>query len=65
MYRFYTFSVEPNLFGGGSLIQSWGRVGTLGRIKVKLFGNESAAQEESDRWKISKLNRGYHTRRTK
>lgn len=59
MYRFCTFSVEPNLFGGGSFIQTWGRIGTLGRVKIKLFDDESTAQEECDRWKTVKQKRGY------
>ncbi|MGO7014944.1 WGR domain-containing protein, partial [Rhizobium johnstonii] len=27
MARFYALSIEPNLFGGTSLVRSWGRIG--------------------------------------
>lgn len=59
MYRFYTFSVESNLFGGVSFIQTWGRIGTLDRIKIRMFDDESTAQEECDRLKTVKQKRGH------
>lgn len=43
MQRFYTISVEGNLFGGGSLIRSWGRIGTQGQSKIELYDCEASA----------------------
>jgi hypothetical protein len=31
MRRFYTFTIQPTLFGGSSLIRHWGRIGTNGQ----------------------------------
>ncbi|MDW9615401.1 WGR domain-containing protein [Sinorhizobium meliloti] len=37
MARYYTMSIEPNLFGGASLVRRWGRIGTRGKERVVLF----------------------------
>lgn len=31
MRRFYTLSVQPNLFGEWCVMRYWGRIGTLGQ----------------------------------
>lgn len=62
MQRFYTISVEPNLFGGGSLIRTWGRIGTRGQTKIELFDDELLAQFECERLRVSKQKRGYQYR---
>jgi predicted DNA-binding WGR domain protein len=59
MQRFYIISVTGNLFGGGSLIKSWGRIGTRGQSKVELFDDECLAQCELRRFGLYKLKRGY------
>lgn len=43
MARYYTMSIEPNLFGGASLVRRWGRIGTRGKERVVLFKNERHA----------------------
>ncbi len=32
MARFYRLDIQPNLFGGVSLMKEWGRIGSRGRI---------------------------------
>ncbi|MBY3127462.1 WGR domain-containing protein [Rhizobium laguerreae] len=43
MARFYALSIEPNLFGGTSLVRSWGRIGTRGQQKIHVFDTELKA----------------------
>jgi predicted DNA-binding WGR domain protein len=52
-------SVSSNLFGGRSLIKSWGRIGTRGQSKVEFFDDECLAHSELIRFAISKRKRGY------
>lgn len=59
MYRYYTVSIQPNLFGGHSLIRTWGRIGTGGQTLVDLFADPSSAGQASSRILREKLKRGY------
>jgi predicted DNA-binding WGR domain protein len=59
MQRFYTLSVVGNLFGGGSLIRSWGRIGKRGQSKIELYDCEVSAYKELERISASKMKRGY------
>lgn len=59
MQRFYTLSIEGNLFGGGSLVRSWGRIGTQGQTRIVLFDSEITAQINHDKIVSTKLKRGY------
>ncbi|MGO6944780.1 WGR domain-containing protein, partial [Rhizobium johnstonii] len=43
MARFYALSIEPNLFGGTSLVRSWGRIGSRGQQKIHVFDSEVKA----------------------
>ncbi|WP_081160322.1 WGR domain-containing protein [Ensifer aridi] len=43
MARYYTISIEPDLFGGASLVRHWGRIGTRGKERVDLFKDERQA----------------------
>ncbi|MGO7564785.1 WGR domain-containing protein [Rhizobium johnstonii] len=43
MARFYALSIEPNLFGGTSLVRSWGRIGSRGQQKIHVFDSEAKA----------------------
>jgi predicted DNA-binding WGR domain protein len=38
MARFYTMSVQPNLFGEWSFLREWGRIGSAGRLASGCFG---------------------------
>lgn len=59
MARYYSVSVQPNLFGGHSLLRAWGRIGTGGQIKVDLFDNAASAREHGLKVLLSKRQRGY------
>jgi predicted DNA-binding WGR domain protein len=61
MSRYYTLSVQPNLFGGFSLLRNWGRIGTGGQIRVDFFEDEDVAISASEQLAGSKLKRGYLT----
>ncbi|TBY71483.1 WGR domain-containing protein [Rhizobium leguminosarum bv. viciae] len=43
MARFYALSIEPNLFGGTSLVRRWGRIGSRGQQKIHVFDSELKA----------------------
>ena len=59
MRRFYTLSVQPNLFGGHSVMRCWGRIGTQGQLKIDMHQTEADAIDASDRLNTSKRKRGY------
>ena len=59
MSRYYTLSVQPNLFGGFSLMRNWGRIGTGGQMRLELFDTEDNAQEAYDSLISLKLKPGY------
>lgn len=42
-WSIYALAVQPKLFGEGSLVRAWGRIGTRGQQMVHLFDNESQA----------------------
>ena len=64
MRRFYALSIQPNLFGGASLVRRWGRVGTHGQQKIQLFENDDAASRALDRLVRIRQRRGYVIRPT-
>jgi len=37
MRRFYELSVQPTLFGGASLVRTWGRIGSGGQSLIETF----------------------------
>ncbi|MFV0303804.1 MAG: WGR domain-containing protein, partial [Paracoccus sp. (in: a-proteobacteria)] len=43
MLRFYRMSVQPDLFGGVSLVRDWGRIGYRGQILVAQHDDEGRA----------------------
>lgn len=58
-YRAYLYLWQPDLWGGGGLIRSWGRIGAAGRSLVTHYPDRASAQTEIDgcvRWR---LRRGY------
>ena len=40
MTRFYSMSVQPNLFGEWALLREWGRIGSAGRLVTSCFASE-------------------------
>ena len=57
--RFYRLSIEPNLFGGVSLIRTWGRIGGASRTKIEMFDVTAAAATSFTGIVRSKYRRGY------
>jgi predicted DNA-binding WGR domain protein len=43
MRRFYRLMVQPDLFGGASLVRVWGRIGTAGRELIERHDDEGMA----------------------
>ena len=59
MKRFYRMSVQPNLFGGFSLVRTWGRIGNRGQVRIDLYNCETTALVARDRLLHRKQRRGY------
>jgi predicted DNA-binding WGR domain protein len=59
MARFYRVSVGRSLFGDFSVVREWGRIGTIGRVRVDLFENEHGALSAFEAIERSKRKRGY------
>ena len=59
MARFYLVSVGRSLFGDFSVVREWGRIGTVGRVRVDLFENEHTALGAFDTIERGKRKRGY------
>ncbi|RWX21129.1 WGR domain-containing protein [Rhizobium leguminosarum] len=59
MARFYALSIEPNLFGGTSLVRSWGRIGSRGQQKIHVFDSEAKAVDLLLSLLRRKQSRGY------
>jgi predicted DNA-binding WGR domain protein len=60
MRRFYALAIQPTLFGGASVIRSWGRIDTYGRAMVATFDTTPDAIGELARLEKSKRQRGYN-----
>jgi predicted DNA-binding WGR domain protein len=58
--RFYRLITMPNLFGGGSLVREWGRIGRPGQVKIEPYATEDEAA--GAKLAASKRRRGYEPR---
>ncbi|WP_299655731.1 WGR domain-containing protein [uncultured Jannaschia sp.] len=59
MRRFYLMQVQPDLFGGASLIREWGRIGNRGRVLVEHHADEGEAATALLNMARAKGRRGY------
>ncbi len=59
MARYYSLSIQPNLFGGWSLVREWGRIGSSGRIRIDLHDSEDEALAAYGKMREAKVRRGY------
>lgn len=59
MARFYRLSIEPNLFGGASLVRAWGRIAGASRVKIEFFDGAAEAIGPFALIERSKRRRGY------
>lgn len=57
--RFYVLDVQPDLFGGWSLVKEWGRIGSPGRVCLAYYPDESAAIAALGKQRQAKERRGY------
>ncbi len=53
MVRFYTMSVQPNLFGEWCLFREWGRIGSAGRLVARGLREATPAMAEHLKAKLS------------
>lgn len=65
MRRFYRMSVQPDLFGGASLVREWGRIGFRGQTLVEQHDDEGRAVNALMKLAATKQRRGYCPRNTK
>ncbi|MEM9632115.1 MAG: WGR domain-containing protein [Pseudomonadota bacterium] len=59
MQRFYEMTLQPNLFGGISLMRNWGRIGRSGQFRIDLFDDEAAAANAFRELATAKQRKGY------
>lgn len=57
--RFYAISIQPNLFGGVTLIRNWGRIGSCGQLRCALFDDLATAAKAQQALAKAKQSRGY------
>jgi predicted DNA-binding WGR domain protein len=57
--RFYSLTVERDLFGTVRLVRNWGRIGTNGRELAEVFATEIEAGEALEMLAREKRRRGY------
>ena len=62
MARFYALSIQPGLFGDIGLVREWGRIGTLGRVRIDLYERDEDAEDALDLVAMRKRRRGYSDR---
>lgn len=60
MRRFYELGIQPTLFGGFSLMRSWGRIGAVGQSMIETFDQEAEATLALTRLMRAKRRRGYY-----
>tara|TARA_B100000378_G_scaffold268620_1_gene255918 strand:+ start:521 stop:811 length:291 start_codon:yes stop_codon:yes gene_type:complete len=61
MRRFYSMSVQPDLFGGVSLVREWGRIGSRGQILLERHDDEGRAVNALMKLSATKKRRGYRS----
>jgi predicted DNA-binding WGR domain protein len=59
MRRFYRLDVQPELFGGVSLVREWGRIGRAGRLRLDHHPASIAARAALENHRRAKERRGY------
>jgi predicted DNA-binding WGR domain protein len=59
MARFYRLDVQPDLFGGGSYIREWGRIGRPGIVRQTPCPTEAEALAALEQQRRVKERRGY------
>lgn len=59
MRRIYALSVQPTIYGGASLVRTWGCIGTAGRPLIETFDHPDDTVAAFTRLERTKRRRGY------
>jgi predicted DNA-binding WGR domain protein len=59
MHRFYAMHLAPTLFGEWALVTEWGRIGSPGTVREKLFETCGLAEAALSKSLKTKTRRGY------
>jgi predicted DNA-binding WGR domain protein len=59
MARFYRLVLQPDLFGGCSLVREWGRIGFAGQVRATAFPSADLAEAAQVWFLRAKERRGY------
>jgi predicted DNA-binding WGR domain protein len=59
MARFYSMSLQADLFGEWALQREWGRIGSAGRLVARRFASEHEAAHAMTEHLKAKLRKGY------
>lgn len=59
MSRFYSISIQRDLFGDHTLMRNWGRIGSSGQMRIDSFDCEVSIQDACLRILRAKAGRGY------
>lgn len=59
LHRFYSLHVAPTLFGEWALVMEWGRIGSPGTVRERLFDSEQSASAALEKRTSTKTRRGY------
>ena len=59
MRRFYLMTIQPDLFGGASLVREWGRIGYRGQTLLERHDDEGRAVTALMKLAATKRRRGY------
>ena len=59
MRRFCRMSIQPDLFGGASLVREWGRIGARGQMMIEQHPDEGQAITALMKLARVKQRRGY------
>jgi predicted DNA-binding WGR domain protein len=62
MRRFYALHIAPTLFGEWALVIEFGRIGSPGAVRQKVFASADAAEAALTERKTVKIRRGYCSR---
>lgn len=61
MWRFYRLGLQPDLFGGCSLVREWGRIGSPGHVRNDAYPSEGQAIDALITLARQKRRRGYRS----
>jgi predicted DNA-binding WGR domain protein len=64
-FRFYRLALQPDLFGGCSLVREWGRIGQPGTVRVRTLATEAEAATALARALVRRHRRDYRPQSTR